>query len=297
MADRKASPELVVRATLKKTVGSSSVQAIFKEVAFYEHFKGTRGIIQLRSCCNYTEIISNRARSTTRREVRPSLIFKKYDGSLLVALTNNKQFNFDQQLAISEDLIYGLATIHGRGIVHGDLKLENALYTLDCFGRVVAVHSDLGNAFDLWKQEPAYYTYRCGYYGSFLNTAPELFGVSDFKGNVMKTEVWALGIMLHEIHFGTTPTWTKTIHQMHTTNFANGVHKNPGLLKKAQGYVLDQIQREVLFELSQFENLENRRPLTKKERFRRLIFRMLHPEPDNRIVLSDAKLEIAQIKG
>src|SRR5205085_1055307 len=118
----------------------------------------------------------------------------------------------------------------------------------------------------------AYDTYYCGYYGSILNTAPELFGVADFKGNIMKTEVWAMGIILYEIHFGTTPAWTKTIQEVYNTNFACGVHKDPVLLGKAQGYVLDKIERDVLFELSQFKNRESRRPLTKEERFRRLIF-------------------------
>lgn len=289
-------PEIVICARLKKAESAAAFAApTLKEAAFYEFFKGARGVIQLRSYCTYKEVTANSVVRGKRKEERPSLIFKKYDNDLLVIDEQSSFFNFDQKLGISEDLICGLAAIHGKGIIHGDMKLDNALYIRDSTGKVTAAICDFGHAFDLLKFEPETAAYQYGYYGSVFNTPPELFGRPNFGGSYFKTDVWALGIMLWEIHFGIVPKWTEVINTVHTTNFVDGAHKDKTLLKKAQSDILELIELEVLPKLSYFEREAALHPLTKKECLHQLIYMMLHPEPDKRITIFEAKEKIAQI--
>lgn len=100
------------------------------------------------------------------------------------------------RLADARAVIEGLTAIHEAGVVHRDLKPENVLRARD--GRLMI--SDLGVAVraDLT-------THSGGAAGTRTYMAPELF----FGDKATKaSDIWSLGIVLHELFFGCRPEWT-----------------------------------------------------------------------------------------
>jgi Protein kinase domain len=92
-------------------------------------------------------------------------------------------------------VVSGLAAIHGGDIVHRDIKPENVLRMSD--GRLalsdfgLAVVASTHTAFTLYVGTPLY-------------MAPEL---AEGASATVASDIWALGIVLHEIFFGERPRW------------------------------------------------------------------------------------------
>ena len=125
-----------------------------------------------------------------------------------------------ERLADARAVIDGVAAIHEAGVVHRDLKPENLLRAAD--GRLMV--ADLGVAVraDLT-------THSGGPAGTRSYMAPELlFGEKASRAS----DVWSLGVILHEILFGARPEWSMagTVRRLNVPAAATGTTL-PGLAR------------------------------------------------------------------
>jgi len=112
-----------------------------------------------------------------------------------------------ERLADATNVIAGLAAIHEAGIVHRDVKPDNMLRMKD--GRLVL--SDFGLATDLPDS-----TMVSVFVGTPHYMAPE---VRDGDPATTRSDVWSLGVVLHEIFFGKRP-------ERRTSRTASGLSKS-----------------------------------------------------------------------
>jgi serine/threonine protein kinase len=115
-------------------------------------------------------------------------------GTLRDLIKQNKPLRpLPERLADAAGVIAGLAAIHGAGIVHRDVKPDNMLRMED--GRLVL--SDFGLATDLPDS-----TMVSVFVGTPHYMAPE---VREGDPATTRSDVWSLGVVLHEIFFGRRP--------------------------------------------------------------------------------------------
>jgi Tol biopolymer transport system component len=107
--------------------------------------------------------------------------------------TNQSLRPLEDRLADAASAIAGLAAIHAAGIVHRDVKPDNILRMDD--GRLVL--SDFGLATDLPNS-----TMVSVFVGTPHYMAPE---VREGDPATARSDVWSLGVVLHEIFFGKRP--------------------------------------------------------------------------------------------
>jgi hypothetical protein len=106
-----------------------------------------------------------------------------------------------ERIADARAVVDGLAAIHGAGIIHRDVKPDNVLRMED--GRLVVTDFGLAVA-------PGQTTFMSGYSGAVGTPsymAPEVALGGDAT---MASDVFALGVILHEIFFGRRPEWETT---------------------------------------------------------------------------------------
>src|SRR4051812_35443170 len=115
-------------------------------------------------------------------------------GTLRDLIKQNKPLRLlPERLADAAGAIAGLTAIHAAGIVHRDVKPDNMLRMED--GRLVL--SDFGLATDLPDS-----TMVSVFVGTPHYMAPE---VREGDPATMRSDVWSLGVVLHEILFGKRP--------------------------------------------------------------------------------------------
>jgi serine/threonine protein kinase len=108
---------------------------------------------------------------------------------------------------IADQVVSGLEFIHSQGYIHRDLKPQNSIYFTSLL-RLTLVLLSLGNA--VWKiadfglttegTASRCYTTRGG--GSQGYKSPELL---QYQFVTMKSDIWALGVILHELACGASP--------------------------------------------------------------------------------------------
>ncbi len=103
------------------------------------------------------------------------------------------------RLADARAVAEGLAAIHAAGIVHRDVSPQNVLRMHD--GRLVV--SDFGLATDDSDSTTSIHG------GTVAYMAPEI--VRGGSRASFASDVWALGVVIHEIVFGDRPTWREPI--------------------------------------------------------------------------------------
>jgi serine/threonine protein kinase len=139
---------------------------------------------------------------------RPKLFsfWKYYEGGSCVGL---KDLSALEQIQIAKELIVGVWNMHILGIVHGDLKPNNALrYTVE--GKKHALWTDFGNSFD-GEIPPSYSTFWSTGYGSALSAAPEVWQEVPFRGDYFKADIFALGTTLFQLYTGRFPPWAPKV--------------------------------------------------------------------------------------
>jgi hypothetical protein len=104
----------------------------------------------------------------------------------------------EARLADARAVAAGLAAIHEAGIAHRDVTPQNVLRMPD--GRLVV--SDFGLATEVSQTTTSIHG------GTVAYMAPEV--VRGQRGTVA-SDVWALGVVIHEIVFGERPTWSKPV--------------------------------------------------------------------------------------
>ena len=268
----------------------------FKEIHFYERFKDRYGITKLKSWCNYVTT-HDQGNGENVSCLSPSMIFEKFENHLHIIYQNPTYFNLIEKIVISQDLIWGLWNMHKEGVIHADLKLNNALVKKDDIRGFAAALTDLGLAFDYANNEPPNFVITWGYYGSIEPTAPELFGNHNFTGDYRKLDVWALGMMLYQLYTGQHAKWKGILNNHYNTNFekSEGKHNNLHQLKQAQTSLKVKIVKEIERPLAALNQKEKTAPLSLEEEFLRLIYQMLRLAPHRRITIEKAKEGIDRI--
>lgn len=115
------------------------------------------------------------------------LVMEYCQGGSLDQVTRGTPFDAAQVFAWGETLARTLEVVHGRGIVHHDIKPQNVLITAD--GRIKI--ADFGIANRKW--------------GTRAYMAPEMFLAEDIASSDARIDVYALGITLLELLLGFNP--------------------------------------------------------------------------------------------
>ncbi len=122
------------------------------------------------------------------------VVMPRLDGVSLRALLADGGLGPEAALVLVAGVAAGAAALHAVGLVHRDLKPDNAILTAT--GQIVVI--DLGLALDAaWTRQ----THEGAVAGSVPYLAPE-----QIEGDVSPaSDVWALGVMLYELTCGQRP--------------------------------------------------------------------------------------------
>lgn len=118
-------------------------------------------------------------------------------GSLLKWLHSGIVITWDIKIKVANDMVKGLASLHGHGIIHRDIKGQNVLID----GQNNAKFADFGLAKVKQAQTNSADSSK-GIVGTFAWTAPEIF---EEKPHTMKSDIYSLGITLWELVSGQQP--------------------------------------------------------------------------------------------
>jgi eukaryotic-like serine/threonine-protein kinase len=134
---------------------------------------------------------------------QPFIVFEYVDGEPVSALIPKGGLPHQAVVAFGSQIAAALEHAHARGIVHRDLKPANVVVTADRRVKVL----DFGLAQRLWHEGAAQaatvpLTQPAGFAGTIAYMAPEaLRGAAADP----RCDIWALGVMLHEMAAGAPP--------------------------------------------------------------------------------------------
>lgn len=215
---------------------------------------------------------------------RMNLIFEKAAGNLFRRVFENPQpITFQEELTIAKFLISALSVLHAENVIHGDLKLQNALFMED-FQHIItkALLCDFGCAYEFNAQQPdktkVPEVYLWGHAGTDIYSPPELYGKLKFKGDYFKIDIWALGCLLYQLHFRKKLPWQASLEEAIRKHFDDETkaYKNKAELAKAQHAFQDTVCHEIEHELRRMQ------PASQEAMFVQLIFEMLRLDPKAR---------------
>lgn len=131
------------------------------------------------------------------------LVFELIEGRDLLRVTMEKK-GFDESVAkiLFSKMINTLSDIHGRGVIHHDLKLENILYcekNQEPYIIDFGLSTLLNEGTDLCYGDP----------GSYEYIAPEKIFRKTTGYDGFKSDIWSLGVILYAMVFAKFP-WSKT---------------------------------------------------------------------------------------
>jgi tRNA A-37 threonylcarbamoyl transferase component Bud32 len=126
----------------------------------------------------------------------PAMIMEYFPSTPLNALIVAGTLDARQKLSILSQICEGLAYIHGRGIVHDDVKPSNILVSKTCLAKITdfgtaGTPASLKTAKDQWKL-----------LGTTLYMSPEQIQGRDIDS---KADIYALGIIAYELLAGVNP--------------------------------------------------------------------------------------------
>ncbi|KAF7343291.1 Tkl tkl-ccin protein kinase [Mycena venus] len=133
---------------------------------------------------------------------RPALILEWCSQGTATDYVKGK--SLDERLRVIRSLATGLAYIHSRNVVHGDLKGSNVLIG----NKGDAVLSDFGLSRTL-ERRTGYTTSTCSAAGSLNWSSPELirpwFQTEETHAKTLASDVWAFACTVYELLTDTTP--------------------------------------------------------------------------------------------
>ncbi len=266
------------------------VEQLDREMNYYRQFKEANvpGIAKLRF---YADITGKKATNeqyvhffkpqAEDFEIFKLASFNQYDGSL----EDKVGFTVSEKLKIFKDVTLSVEKIHEQGVIHGDLKTENILYKRDEDNSITTGVIDFGLSFD-YKGKDAQMpecSYGSGQYGTLFASAPELLGKSAFRGSLVETECWALGIAFYEIWSEKQVPWRKTIPK--PDDFQE-------LSTRERAAFINRLRTEILDFgegcAKTFTALQKSKKLTLKQQAESVIYKMLELNPTKRITITEA---------
>ena len=152
---------------------------------------------------NVCKIFEIHTASTARGEV-DFLTMEFLDGETLAARLSRGRLPKAEARAIGRQICAGLAEAHRNGVVHGDLKSNNVILTLDADGGVRAVITDFGLA---RRPFGAAGDIRGSWASSEAAGTPDYMAPELWRGEKPSatSDVYALGVMLYEMAAGERP--------------------------------------------------------------------------------------------
>lgn len=128
------------------------------------------------------------------------LLLELCQSDLYQRLRLQDRFTEKQAAKYLFEICRGFEYLHKKGILHGDIKLENILIGTDGHLKI----ADFGTAVQT-ARAPGKWLRRSTFCGTLDYLAPEIVErhTKEYCGNL--TDVWALGIMLHEFLTGQAP--------------------------------------------------------------------------------------------
>lgn len=178
------------------------------------------------------------------------------------------KLSFEQLVTVATTLLEGLATMHAEKIVHRDIKDLNALVN-KTFTKAGWIDFGLSGKV---QDEHIINSFKRGCYGTRKFTAPELFGVQGFSGDLYKTDIWAFGVTLWRTHFKTDPPWFKDFPKELWDKSITYTQKDD--YKKAIAALVAEGKKKPA--------------TTRQERFEQLIYKLLEPDPALRPTAQEA---------
>ena len=307
--DVSLSPFIKVRAISRKSSTDEDIENLRGEIARMQLYANDLHVMHVEA--SYEHFSQSRSLDAQGRPIeqrRISMELPKFEHHGAEIVHNPGLLIFTQKLQLFKDFIEGIFPYHKRGCIHGDIKPHNFVFTKKATGRVSIVGNicDFGSVVEAKVGEPLLRfacQYTAGYYGGVIYTSPELFGVRNFAGDHYQTEVFAIGISLHEMLYRHAPKWTTIISDafkdMDTeTGIYKEKYKDPAKLYAAQEQLKTLVKKEI-DESSDFNDLVEKRrikqKLTQEEEMKLLIYSMLRFDPKERITLDSARLEIRKI--
>ena len=182
-----------------------------KEAELQKKLTNIRGIWPQLSMHSYTKTVTEETVDGKKKvDIDRVSVISPMGISVLQFYNTHMPDAFCFILEIMADLASGLGTLHTMGLIHGDIKITNALYARAIDSKGIGGWIDFGHLFSIadHKKDPKGFA---GIYGTLIFTAPELIATKEFHGDPTKLEVWAFGSMLYTIFKGKKPSWQSQI--------------------------------------------------------------------------------------
>jgi len=249
-------PKLVAHCT--------SSSAMKDEVAALRDMQGSKGIVKL---------YASGERLTKEGAPLYKMMCKLYEGGTLSsAFSNKKRFSFKEKLIIAQHLIEGLAAMHEKGLVHRDLTARNILIEKREKNDIEAVIADFG------RTKPINEAQGCKVQFNSRYMAPEGIIQERLSGkDYFATDIFALGCILHRMHFEKSGPW------IDKENLKNPTQ--PAIVKEAK----------FIYDLQLYREAAQPSGNSSKDRFERIILQMIHEVPANRGTTAELLANINQL--
>jgi len=193
------------------------------------------------------------------------------------------KFSLSEKMQIAHGILKGLETVHKNYIIHRDLGAANCLLNIEknSSGREVdAVVADFGSARFVWEVAGMIPEGHSAY------SAPEGVYHERMKGaQYYKTDVFAVGTILHWIYYEKMPRWLKT-------NYIRAPQAKSARYKE----LMLVLKQDVSTRRQELEKkVRHGKSLDADEQFEHLILRMLHSDPNQRGTPQELRLELESI--
>jgi len=205
---------------MRDTVATNIQDAAYQK-KFYDLAVGGEGIWPPGDTLEYSK---QKVLSSNKIVEVPKFMQLPIWGTVLTSYLHEKT-SLKERLEIVRRLTVGLCAIHNDGYLHGDLKPDNVIDDREKSGM-----NDFGYCFEsTMPLEEQKSFLDIGFYGSIIPTAPEVFGVHGFSGDIFAVERFAFGYLVYYIMNGEYPPWSSLL----TDAFVANRNAVPNLMKEA----------------------------------------------------------------
>ncbi len=267
------------------------INPLEQEVALHQRLYGSQseGIWPIWHVCSYKKIAVTEGASNVISKL--SFIAPLADGTLYALF---RKTSLKTVLEAIRQICAGLHSLHEQHLIHGDLKPENVLFK-KYPDRLVVGLIDFGFVTNVEARptvEMLCGRFNEGYYGSLLPTPPEMLANSDFEGDYIKAEMWALGHMLYCCYMRKGIFWDDSVDKLAGMSV---VTKRHALLKQA---ILSAMMRSVVEAKKDItEGGPHKYQLDPQLRLELLIMNLLSFDPLARPTSQEAMEEVVQIQA
>jgi len=222
------------------------------EIQAMKRAEGLPGVIQAEAVMT---------RTTKKGELKTALIQKKFTPGPLYKVAGELSIN--KQVKIARDLLVGLQGMHGRDLIHRDIKPDNVLYDEATEEAVLADLGQSKTSADARDLAPN---------ATIIYNPPEAMFHDRTKNDLKKADIFSLGCVLYRLHFKEKLPWMKDS-ILSSKVLGKDYHDRP-LRKKF-------IKKVKVLRYKLGLSIE-KKPKTAETNLKRVILGMLHQQPEKR---------------